>query len=94
MFGIDGGRPPTGENAPGDASQNLAEPLAVVVAESRYQAEDALEVIEVQIEELETIVDARRAFASCLVLATSWRREWLRVCSRQQRSHPDYAAPN
>jgi aerobic carbon-monoxide dehydrogenase large subunit len=44
-----------------DRVRYVGEPLAVVVAESRYQAEDALEVIEVQIEELETVVDARRA---------------------------------
>ena len=44
-----------------DRVRYVGEPLAVVVAESRYQAEDALEVIEVQIEELEKVVDARRA---------------------------------
>ncbi len=44
-----------------DRVRYVGEPLAVVIAESRYQAEDALEVIEVEIEELETVVDARRA---------------------------------
>ena len=45
----------------GDRVRYVGEPFAVVVAESRYQAEDALEVIEVEIEELEAVVDARRA---------------------------------
>ena len=45
----------------GDRVRYVGEPLAVVIAESRYQAEDALEVIEVEIDELEAVVDARRA---------------------------------
>ena len=44
-----------------DRVRYVGEPLAVVVAESRYIAEDALESIEVEIEELESVVDARRA---------------------------------
>ena len=44
-----------------DRVRYVGEPLAVVIAESRYQAEDALELIEVEIEELEAVVDARRA---------------------------------
>ena len=44
-----------------DHVRYVGEPLAVVIAESRYQAEDALEVIDVEIEELEAVVDARRA---------------------------------
>ena len=44
-----------------DRVRYVGEPLAVVIAESRYQAEDALEAIEVEIDELEAVVDARRA---------------------------------
>lgn len=44
-----------------DRVRYVGEPLAVVIAESRYLAEDALEGIEVEIEELDVVVDARRA---------------------------------
>ena len=44
-----------------DRVRYVGEPLAVVIAESRYQAEDALELIDVEIDELEAVVDARRA---------------------------------
>ncbi|MGB6939321.1 MAG: xanthine dehydrogenase family protein molybdopterin-binding subunit [Xanthobacteraceae bacterium] len=44
-----------------DRVRYVGEPLAVVVAESRYLAEDALELIDVEIEELPAVVDARRA---------------------------------
>lgn len=44
-----------------DRVRYVGEPLAVVIAESRYLAEDALEVIDVEIESLEAVVDARRA---------------------------------
>jgi carbon-monoxide dehydrogenase large subunit len=39
----------------------VGDPVAVVVAESRYQAEDALAEIEVDYEELPVVVDARKA---------------------------------
>ena len=44
-----------------DRVRYVGEPLAVVIAESRYQGEDALEVIDFEIDELEAVVDARRA---------------------------------
>jgi CO/xanthine dehydrogenase Mo-binding subunit len=44
-----------------DRIRYVGEPLAVVVGESRYEAEDALEVIEADIEELDCVVDAREA---------------------------------
>jgi carbon-monoxide dehydrogenase large subunit len=44
-----------------DRVRYVGEPLAVVIADSRYQAEDALEVITFEIDELEAVVDARRA---------------------------------
>jgi carbon-monoxide dehydrogenase large subunit len=39
----------------------VGEPVAGVIAESRYQAEDALELIEVQYEPLPVVIDAERA---------------------------------
>lgn len=44
-----------------DRVRYVGEPLAVVIAESRYQAEDALEAISFEIDELDVVVDARRA---------------------------------
>lgn len=44
-----------------DRIRYVGEPLAVVVAESRYIAEDALEVMSVETEPLEPVVDVRRA---------------------------------
>jgi aerobic carbon-monoxide dehydrogenase large subunit len=44
-----------------DRVRYVGEPLAVVIADSRYHAEDALEVIAIEIDELEAVVDARRA---------------------------------
>jgi carbon-monoxide dehydrogenase large subunit len=44
-----------------DRVQYVGEPIAVVVAESLYQAEDALESIEVEYEELPAVTDAERA---------------------------------
>lgn len=44
-----------------DRIRYVGEPLAVVVAESRYIAEDALEVLSAEYETLEPLVDVRRA---------------------------------
>ena len=44
-----------------DRVRYVGEPIAVVVAETRYQAEDALEFMEADIEPLECLVDARHA---------------------------------
>ena len=44
-----------------DRVRYVGEPLAVVIAESRYQGEDALEVMDFEIEQLEAVVDARLA---------------------------------
>ncbi|MGI0083986.1 MAG: xanthine dehydrogenase family protein molybdopterin-binding subunit, partial [Nitrososphaerales archaeon] len=42
----------------------VGEPVAVVVAETKYIAEDALESIAVEYEVLEPVIDARKAFSS------------------------------
>ncbi len=44
-----------------DKVRYVGEPVAVVVAEDRYQAQDAVEAIEVTIEELPVVVDAETA---------------------------------
>src|SRR5689334_1363537 len=41
----------------------VGEPIAVVIADSRYSAEDAADLIEVEYEVLEPILDGREAFA-------------------------------
>jgi carbon-monoxide dehydrogenase large subunit len=46
-----------------DEVHQVGDPVAVVVAESRYQAEDALAAIDVDYEELPVVVDARKATA-------------------------------
>lgn len=46
-----------------DKVRYVGEPLAFVVAVDRYTAEDAIEEIEVEIEPLDVVVDARRATA-------------------------------
>ena len=46
-----------------DRVRYVGEPVAVVIAESRYLAEDALELIDVDYSPLPTVADARRALA-------------------------------
>src|ERR671920_2600318 len=43
------------------AVKQVGDPIAVIVAESVYQANDALEAIEVEFEELPAVTDAREA---------------------------------
>jgi CO/xanthine dehydrogenase Mo-binding subunit len=45
----------------GERLRYVGEPIAVVVAESRYLAEDALEAIEIEVEEIPALVDVRAA---------------------------------
>ncbi|MGH6738930.1 MAG: xanthine dehydrogenase family protein molybdopterin-binding subunit, partial [Bradyrhizobium sp.] len=47
-----------------DRLRYVGEPIAVVVAETRYIAEDALEGIDIEVEDLEVHVDARSAIKS------------------------------
>ncbi|HEU5431829.1 MAG TPA: molybdopterin cofactor-binding domain-containing protein [Thermomicrobiales bacterium] len=44
-----------------DKVMHVGDPVAVVVAESRYQAQDALDAIDVDYEELAVVVDAKKA---------------------------------
>jgi carbon-monoxide dehydrogenase large subunit len=49
---------------PADRVRYVGEPLAVVVARDRYVAEDALELIEADLDPLPVVADARRGMAS------------------------------
>ena len=49
---------------PRDRVRYVGEPVAVVVASSRYAAEDACELVDVEYEPLEAIVDAEQALAA------------------------------
>ncbi|MGD9920790.1 MAG: xanthine dehydrogenase family protein molybdopterin-binding subunit [Pseudorhodoplanes sp.] len=44
-----------------DKVRYVGEPLAIIIAEDRYAAEDALELIDVEIEPLDALVDARQS---------------------------------
>jgi CO/xanthine dehydrogenase Mo-binding subunit len=47
-----------------DRVRYVGEPVAAVVAESRYIAEDAIDLIEVEYEKLPAVVDPREAITS------------------------------
>ncbi|HKW04970.1 MAG TPA: xanthine dehydrogenase family protein molybdopterin-binding subunit [Nitrososphaerales archaeon] len=51
-----------------EKARYVGEPIAVVVAESRYIAEDALEEIDVEYELIEPVTDARKALSSSEIL--------------------------
>ena len=56
-----------------DKVRYVGEPVAVVVADSRYVAEDALELIEIEYDELEVVVDAEAALeADAALLYEEW----------------------
>ncbi|MDQ6817467.1 MAG: xanthine dehydrogenase family protein molybdopterin-binding subunit [Actinomycetota bacterium] len=65
-----------------DVVRYVGEPVAVVVSESRYQAEDALELIDVRYEPLEPVLDAAFAITAESPLlhagaATNVAAEWI-----------------
>lgn len=51
-----------------DKVRHVGEPLVIVIAESRYIAEDALDDIDVEFEQLDVVVDLERALARDSVL--------------------------
>lgn len=53
---------------PRDRVRYVGEPLAVVVARDRYEAEDAAELVEVDLEPLPVVADARAPAAATVVL--------------------------
>jgi carbon-monoxide dehydrogenase large subunit len=61
LFSVEGFRPAPQYPLATDTVRFVGEPVAVVVAESRHVAEDALELIEVDYEPLEAVVDAYTA---------------------------------
>ncbi len=62
MIGPDAPMPPIKPLARGDV-RFVGDPIAIVIAESRYVAEDAAELVEVDIEPLDVVVDAAAALA-------------------------------
>ncbi len=54
-----------------DTVRYVGEPVAVVVAESRYLAEDALDVIQVEYEPLPAVVDVRKALEDQILVHES-----------------------
>jgi len=60
MVGPDAGGPPMRALAAGDV-RFVGDPIAIVIAESRYLAEDACELVQVEVESLPPLVDVDRA---------------------------------
>ena len=79
--------------SPKDKIRHVGEPLAVVLAESRYIAEDALADIVVELDTLPAVVDLEKALARQFRDGARRRpRQSRRTCptdSRQLRSRPD-----
>ncbi len=73
-----------------DKVRHVGEPLAVVIAESRYIAEDALADIEVELETLPAVVDLERALAPGTTLVHDDLRSNVAAHARQAKG--DYAA--
>ncbi|MEZ5098411.1 MAG: hypothetical protein R3C15_01080 [Thermoleophilia bacterium] len=65
-----------------DRVRYVGEPVAVVVAETPYQAEDAAELVEVELEELPVVLGARAGLdegaARCASTSATRRRAWSR----------------
>jgi carbon-monoxide dehydrogenase large subunit len=62
-FGIAGHRPPAHEALASDKVRFMGDPVALVVAESRYIAEDARDLVMVEYEELPVVITADQALA-------------------------------
>ncbi|WP_315834156.1 xanthine dehydrogenase family protein molybdopterin-binding subunit [Bradyrhizobium prioriisuperbiae] len=73
-----------------DKVRHVGEPLAIVIAESRYIAEDALADIEVDLEPLPAVVDMEKALGAQSVLVHDDLRS--NVAARARQTKGDYAA--
>ena len=67
MMGPDAGYPPGRVLADGDV-RYVGEPIAIVVAESRYVAEDAMELVDVDVDPLPPVLDMFTAIGNADVL--------------------------
>jgi aerobic carbon-monoxide dehydrogenase large subunit len=74
-----------------DAVHYVGEPVAVVVATSRYIAEDALELIDVDYQELPAIASTGAALAPGAPLAHEGARDNIAVHATQQAGDPEAA---
>ena len=57
----------------GDKVRFVGEPVAVVLSTNRYDAEDAMENVEVDYEPLPPVVDAEEALNDSLVINSEWK---------------------
>ena len=73
-----------------DKVRHVGEPLAIVFAESRYIAEDALDDIDVEIEQLDAVVDLEKALSSGSALVHDDLNS--NVSAHVRQSKGDYAA--
>ena len=73
-----------------DKVRHVGEPLAVVVANSRYLAEDALDDIVVEVEPLPAVVDLQKAYGNPSVRVHDDLQS--NVAARVHQSRGDYAA--
>ena len=73
-----------------DKVRHVGEPLAVVVANSRYLAEDALDDIVVELEPLPAVVDLQKAYGNSSVRVHDDLQS--NVAARVHQSRGDYAA--
>jgi carbon-monoxide dehydrogenase large subunit len=62
-FGIDGHRPPVHEALATSKVRFVGDPIVLIVAESRYIAEDARDLVEVEFDELPVVITAEQALA-------------------------------
>jgi carbon-monoxide dehydrogenase large subunit len=74
----------------GDKVRHVGEPIAVVIAESRYIAEDALADIEVELEPLPAVVDLEKATTAGAALVHEDLPS--NVAARARQTKGDYAA--
>ena len=74
-----------------DAAHYVGEPVAVVIATSRYIAEDALELIDVDYQELPAISSTAAALAQGSPLAHEGARDNIAVHAVQRAGDPDAA---
>jgi len=75
-----------------DKVRHVSEPLVIVIAESRYLAEDALDDIDVEFDQLDAVVDLEQALGAGSALVHDDLDSNLSAHVRQTKGHYDAAA--
>jgi len=75
-----------------DKVRHVGEPLVIVIAESRYLAEDALDDIDVEFDQLDAVVDLEQALGAGSALVHDDLDSNLSAHVRQTKGHYDAAA--